>query len=146
MRRKILIGVLILFLICGFFIARTIFAAQKSIKDLKLVTAALENQDLDSAKNALKATKKDFETTRSSLFVFTPLRFLPVLGWYVSDAQNGLDAAISGVDAGNTFAEALTPYADILGLKGKGTFLGGTAQERLAKGIEALSKVTPQLD
>ncbi len=146
MRRKILLAVLILFLVCGFFVARSVFAAQKAVKDIKQITVALENQDLDSVKNSINAAKKNLEITRNSLYVFTPLRFLPILGWYVTDAQNGLNTAISGLDAGSTFAEALTPYADILGLKGKNTFLGGTAQERLAKAIEALSKVTPQLE
>lgn len=146
MRRKIVIAILILLAVFGFFTISSLLSAQRAVKDIKQVVTALENQDLDAAKNALKATKKDLEITRGSLVIFTPLRFIPVLGWYIADAQHGLDSAISGIEAGNTFAEALTPYADILGLKGKSTFTGGTAQERLAKAIEALSKVTPQLD
>ncbi|MBI3341563.1 DUF4012 domain-containing protein [Candidatus Curtissbacteria bacterium] len=146
MRKKVLIIVLIIVAVLGFFALSSALAAKRVVADLKQVTTSLENQDLDNAKNSLKSTKKDLEITKGSLLPFTPLKFIPVLGWYVTDAQNGLDSAIAGIDAGSTFADALTPYADILGLKGKSTFLGGTAQERLAKGIEALSKVTPQLD
>lgn len=146
MRKRLLLIFIILIVVSGVFAAITGFFAQKGIKNLKLASAAAKNQDLDGAKKALLAAKGDFQAARTSFLIFTPVRFIPVIGWYVSDVKNGLDVAVSALDAGRKFADAVTPYADILGLKGDGTFLGGTAQERLANAVGALSKITPQID
>lgn len=146
MKKKIAFIILIIVVVLGFFALLTALSVQKGIKNLKLASATVKNQDLDGAKNTLVVAKKDFQAAKTTFLVFTPIRFIPIVGWYVADAQNGLNAAVSGLDAGLKFADAITPYADILGLKGDGTFLGGTAQERLAKAVEALSKITPEID
>ncbi|MEX2028294.1 MAG: DUF4012 domain-containing protein, partial [Candidatus Curtissbacteria bacterium] len=146
MRRRItLLIIVILFIYIGF-AAVSALSVKKAVGTLNKAADAVKAQDLDSAKLQLKNAKGDFQTTQKIMFVFTPLRIIPLLGWYVGDAQRGVAAAISGLDAASTTAEAITPYADVLGLKGEGTFLGGTAQERLAKAIEALSKIGPDLD
>lgn len=130
----------------GFFSFLSFISLKKAITSTQKVADAAKLQDLDAIKAHIKDAKKDFNSTKRWLFFLTPLRAIPVAGWYVADAQRGVDATIHGLDAAQTLADAVTPYADVLGLKGKGTFLGGTAQERLASVIDTLSKVTPQLD
>lgn len=103
-------------------------------------------QDLNATQAYLKDTKRDLESTKKALVVFTPIRIIPLLGWYVADAQRGVNAAIEGVSAAIILTDAMTPYADVLGFNGQGNFLGGTAQERLAKAVETLSVVSPQID
>ncbi len=146
MRRKIALVILIVLVILGFFTVRAVLSAKGAIATAQKAAGAAKIQDLDATKAYLADSKKQFGETQKDLLVFTPLRIIPLIGWYVADAQRGVNAAIYGLDGGIKFVDAVTPYADVLGLKGKGTFLGGTAQERLAKAIETLSKVAPQID
>src|SRR3990167_5308633 len=146
LKRKIIVFILILIIFFGFFSFFSFISLKKAITSTQKVAGAAKLQDLDATKAYIKDAKKDFNSTKRWLFFLTPLRAIPVAGWYVADAQRGVDAAIYGLNAAQTLTDAITPYADVLGLKGKGTFLGGTAQERLAKAIETLSKVTPQID
>lgn len=146
MKRRLRTIVAALILILGFFAVFAGFSIKNGAKELNLAANSFENQDLDGTKKHLVSAKGNFTLAQKSLVIFTPFKFVPILGWYVADAQNGVQAIVSGVEAGQKFADALTPYADILGLKGNGNFLGGTAQERLAKVVEALAKVTPEMD
>lgn len=146
MKRKIFLIILVLLLIFGFFAVSALLSAKKATASTQKAATAIKMQDLDGAKKSLIEAQKQFENTKKSLIAFTPLRVVPLIGWYVADAQRGVNAAIWGLKGASTLAEAVTPYADVLGLKGQGTFLGGTAQERIAKALETLSKVTPQLD
>ncbi len=140
---KIIISLVVIF---GVFALITAFSLNQAIKSTKKVSQAFKVQDLDAAKKSIKEAKSNFQRTNTTLLLFTPIRFIPIVGWYVADAQRGVSAAVSGLNAADTLAEAITPYADVLGLKGQGTFLGGTAQERIASVIQTLSKVSPQLD
>src|SRR3989344_6613152 len=144
-RRIVLIFVLIL-VFYSIFGTLAFLSIKKALKETTLAVNTAKLQDLDGTKAHLKDAQNSFKSSKKFLLVFTPLRVIPVLGWYVADVQRGVEAAQDGLAAAKIFAEAITPYADVLGLKGKGTFLGGTAQERLAEAIGALSKVTPQID
>ncbi|HSX18882.1 MAG TPA: DUF4012 domain-containing protein [Candidatus Saccharimonadales bacterium] len=141
-RRIILIVVLVLALL----VARTALSLKSAYTATKKISTSVKAQDLNATKASIKDAKKHFQSTKTTLIVFTPLRIVPVLGWYVADAQRGLNAAIDGMDAASTFVDAITPYADVLGFGGNGNFLGGTAQERLAKAVETLAIVTPQME
>ena len=44
-------------------------------------------------------TKKQLENSQKFLKVLTPLRIIPLAGWYIADAQRGISAAVSGVSA-----------------------------------------------
>src|SRR4030066_63566 len=146
MKRRITFTILVIFTLFTFFGLISAFSLKKAYSSSQKAVGATKLQDLDATKAYLKDAKRDFKASKTSLIIFTPLRIIPLVGWYVADLQRGVDTAIYGLEAASVFAEAVTPYADVLGLSGEGTFLGGTAQERLAKAIETLSKVTPQLD
>lgn len=146
MKRRLKFIILIIVVMLGLLVAPAGLAAKKAIDSSKKAVGAFQLQDLAATKAYLKDAKHDFQTTKTALLVFTPLRFIPLVGWYVADAQRGVNAAIEGLEAAGVFAEAVTPYADVLGLSGEGSFLGGTAAERLAKAVETLAIVTPQID
>lgn len=146
MKKRIISVVIIILIVLGTFGILTAFSARKAITDAKKAVGAIKLQDLDATKAYLKDTQKDIKRTKRYFFAFTPIRIIPFFGWYIADVQRGLNAASYSIDAAIAFTDAVTPYADVLGLKGQGTFLGGTAQERLAKAIETLSKVAPQID
>ena len=146
MKRRLTSLLLLLVVVYGVLTVVAGISLRQAVKSTAKVAEAEKAQDLDGIKKSIGNAKGDFSRTKVILIAFTPLRVIPVLGWYVADAQRGASAAVAGLSATQTLAEAVTPYADVLGLKGKGTFLGGTAQERLSSVVETLSKVTPQLD
>lgn len=146
MKKKLTSIILLLAVVYGFFIVVTTVSALSAITSAKKIAASFTAQDLDRAKESITKAKSDFQRTKTIIIVFTPIRPIPIIGWYVADAQRAVSAAISALNAAETIANAITPYADVLGLKGQGTFLGGTAQERLASVVDTMSKVTPQLD
>src|SRR3990167_6926713 len=146
MKRRITLTILIIFAVFAVIGLISALSLKKAYTSSQKAIGAIKLQDLDASKAYLKDARRDFKAVKTSLIVLTPVRVIPLIGWYVADVQRGVDTAIYGLEAASVFAEAVTPYADVLGLSGEGTFLGGTAQERLAKAIETLSKVTPQLD
>jgi len=73
-------------------------------------------------------------------------KFVPIASTYYNDGQNGLKAARSGMEAAKLSINSITPYADVLGFAGEGTFTGGTAENRLKLIIETLTKVMPEFD
>ena len=72
--------------------------------------------------------------------------WVPVVGNYYRDGQHALTAAEAGVNAGLKTIQAVTPYADVLGFSGEGSFTGGTAENRVKLILQTLEKVTPELD
>ena len=119
---------------------------KKAISDLHKLAASAKTQDLTAVKSGVRAARADFGSAQKALIVFTPFRIIPLFGWYIADLERGISAAISGLNAAENTVDAIIPYADVLGLKGGGNFLGGTAQERLNLAVETLAKITPQLD
>ncbi len=97
------------------------------------------DQDLRLLKTELEATQADYN--KLSLY-----KFVPFAGAYYQDGVHGLNAAAAGLNAGLKTIETITPYADVLGFSGEGTFTGGTAEDRLKVVLDTLDKVTPQLD
>jgi len=71
--------------------------------------------------------------------------FIPFIGNYERDGQHMVNASIAGVEAAQITVDTLIPYADLLGLKGKSTFVAGSADERIKTAVETLDKVTPKL-
>ena len=146
MRKRITFIVLILIIFYAIFGILTALSAKAALATGKKAVGAAKLQDLDATSAYIRDAKRDFKNTKRLLVAFTPLRIIPFLGWYVADVQRGVNAAVYSLDAATTFTQAIAPYADVLGFRGQGTFLGGTAQERLAKVIETLSLVTGQVD
>lgn len=71
---------------------------------------------------------------------------IPVARTYYLDGTHGLAAADAGLAAAKKSIDAVTPYADVLGFAGEGTFQGGTTEDRLNIILQTLQKITPELD
>jgi len=74
------------------------------------------------------------------------LKFVPVASWYYSDADHLMNAGTHGLNAATILVDAIKPYADVLGLKGQGSFVGGTAQQRIETAVKTIGKITPKID
>ncbi len=127
-----------------FFIAQAAFNTYQALNQLKTTKTNLQqafvSQDLDAIEQSLTLTRQAIQNTQTAFAFFLPFQKLPVVGAYITDAHNLLTGAIKLTDSGLILIRSLQPHADLLGLKGKGTFKGGTIQERLVIFAETLEK------
>jgi hypothetical protein len=107
---------------------------------------AIKNQDLVLADEKLKQTKDSFVAAREKFSRLSWAKLIPGLKIYIEDGSHAFTAGENGLEAGLILIESVTPYADVLGFKGEGSFSGGTTEDRIAKIIETLEKVTPKID
>lgn len=112
--------------------------AQAAYDGLKGQNLAIAKAELDAAKTSL-----DEATTQYQSITF--LRFTP-LAWHYRDGERVFAAAVAGVEAGQIVVGAIEPYADVIGFTGQGSFVGGTAEDRIVKIIETVDKINPSLD
>ena len=108
--------------------------------------AKLKEQDIAAAREELAKTQTQVGILESKLQGLAFLKFVPLASGYFNDADHLIKAGSYSIDAGIVTADALIPYVDVLGLKGKGTFTGGTAQDRIRTAVKTMGKVVPQID
>ncbi len=123
--------------------------ALSSVKEIKIaakeVYEAAKNQNIQLTEEKLKNTRNKLKTAKTKVSVLGWTSFLPVVGEYYKDANHLINAGFYGLDSADIIVASIKPYADLLGLKGEGTFTGGTAEERIRKAVETMDKVTPNL-
>jgi hypothetical protein len=107
---------------------------------------ALKTQDLFLANQELQGLKTQVDRTSQKIDLFRWFGFIPFIGEYWKDADRIMNAAEAGVQATEIMVKTIEPYADVIGFSGQGSFMGGTAEDRIVKIVETLDKVTPELD
>lgn len=137
--------VLILVFILVIPLQRVIVSAKQTEAQLKIFEAAVKSQNIDAADQSLQTSQTDLSDTQQKLNALSYLQFVPIASWYYSDAQHGMKAGEYGLDTAQVVITDLKPYADLLGLQGKGTFSGGTAAQRIATAVLTLGKITPDI-
>ncbi len=140
--------VLILFSLFGVIIPtiKVIADAKKTASVGKLALSALKTENIAVGSDNLRDTKNDLAQVQKDLQGMGYLRFIPPLNFYYNDAVHLANAGSYGLTAAQIAVDAIKPYADVLGLKGAGSFTGGTAQQRIQTAVTTMSKVTPQID
>ena len=118
----------------------------KTYREAKLIKTAMAQQDIALASEEIAKTQKLLKETQSNFHLLLPLKFVPIVSWYYNDADHMMNAAAHGLESGAIITESLKPYADILGLKGGGTFVGGSTEERIKTAVLTMGKITPQID
>ncbi len=116
------------------------------VSSAKEVSAAIKNQDLDKTKSALGQTRNNLTILRNQYKSVLPLRSIPFLGSYIADGDHIIAAGFAGLDAADKAVEALEPNADLLGLKGKSTFVSGTADDRIQTAVKTMSALVPKIN
>lgn len=143
------LGIFILLLIISVLIAVLSMPLVSQLREtysLGLETSqAAKDQDLIRVEEKIKETKESLGQARAKYKRLAWTGFIPGLGIYYKDGKHAFQAAEAGVEAAQTLIEALTPYADVLGFKGKGSFTGGTAEDRISKIVQTLEEITPQI-
>lgn len=148
--RKAGIGLLVFFVILVVLIIIpgiiTLISAKKTYAQVKVTIAALKKQDIEATDKELKKTREALEDTQSKLRLLFVLKFIPGPNIYYNDATHLVKAGFYGLDGADIFISSIKPYADVLGLKGQGSFVGGTAQQRIETAVKTFGKVTPKID
>ncbi len=137
---------IILAVIIGLPLYKTYNDSQKAYQLALKIKDAAKSQDIKKTSEAITAAKNQVKVVRKDLEALSWTKYVPVMGSYTSDLFHAAAAGQYGLEAGEIVANAIEPYADILGLKGQGTFSGGTAEDRITKAVETLDKITPQID
>jgi len=140
--------VLVLFSVFGIYLPAT--KVYKSVKttyaDAQSVAWAIKQQNVSLASDQLVKTQTDLTQTQSDLHAMGYLRFIPIANWYYNDADHLVSAGFHGLNAATLLVDSIKPYADLLGLKGQGSFVGGTAQQRIETAVKTIGKITPKID
>lgn len=125
---------------------KTYSSAQKTYQQARLAWEAIKKQNITLADEELKKTKIALEDTQNNLKGLSYLQFIPIVAWYYNDADHLLKAASPTLQASSVVLDAIKPYADILGLKGQGSFVMGSAEQRVQTAILTMGKITPRID
>lgn len=120
--------------------------AQDTMRVGRELGAAVKTQDLAAAKEKLAATRTSLTALQNEYKKILPMKFIPVLGAYISDGDHAIKAGFAGLDAGDSAILALEPNADLLGLKGKGTFVSGTADDRIQTAVKTMNALVPSIN
>lgn len=120
--------------------------AMKTKAQASVAFAKLKEQDIANARDELAKTQTEVKNLEKELQGIAFLKFVPLAGGYFNDVDHLVKASSYGINAGIIGADALIPYVDVLGLKGKGTFTGGTAQDRIRTAVQTMGKVVPKID
>ena len=148
--RKIFLVIVVVIILLGIGIGipaiPVIANARKTYNDAKMALDDMKKQNVAKAAEDLKQTRQDLTATQKAYGILTIYEVIPLLGGYISDGDHLIKAAFHGLDAADTVVSAISPYADVLGLKGQGSFVGGTAQQRVETAVKTMGKVTPKID
>ncbi|MEK7588138.1 MAG: DUF4012 domain-containing protein [Patescibacteria group bacterium] len=136
----VLIGVMLLPL------RGVIAKAQDVMRVGKEVGDAIKNQDLEKSKITLAATREQLVLLDKEYAKIAPLKMIPFFGSYVADGEHAIKAGFAGLDAAGKAIEALEPNADLLGLKGKSSFVSGTADDRIQTAVKTMNALTPKVN
>jgi hypothetical protein len=140
--------VLVLFSVFGIYLPATkVYKSAKVVyADAQAASWAIKQQNVTLASDQLVKIKTDLTQTQNDLHAMGYLKFVPIATWYYSDADHLLNAGFHGLSAATLLVDSIKPYADLLGLKGQGSFSGGTAQQRIETAVKAMGKITPNID
>lgn len=143
----VLIGILILFVALIIFpLQRVYSSALKTQAQGKKAWEAIKKQNVEVASVEILKTKEDLVYTQKELNSIGFLKFIPPFNLYYNDADHLLKAGFNGLTAVSVLIDSVKPYADVLGLKGKGSFVMGSAEDRIKTAVLTMGKITPKID
>ncbi|GDX61865.1 hypothetical protein LBMAG33_1750 [Candidatus Levyibacteriota bacterium] len=151
---KVSVNILILIILLGLLSLTTVLmpaqqvyrSAMKTKSQAIIAVNALKKQNIELGSTELDKTKKDLTQTQKDLYKMSYLQYVPFINGYYNDANHLIKAAFNGLNAGIILIESIKPYADVLGLKGQGSFVLGSAEQRIQLAVRTMGKITPRID
>ncbi len=137
---------LVLLLVVALLPLRGVIAAARDVVQTGKATAeAVKKQDLVGTKTLLVETRKKAITLKNEFNKVLYLKPVPVLGLYIGDGEHAVIALFAGLDAIDKAVEALEPNADLLGFKGKSSFVQGSADDRIQTAVKTMTVLLPKV-
>lgn len=148
---KVALGILvilILFLVFGIYlpVTKVYKSAKFTYADTQAAVWAMKNQNVSLTSDQLVKIKTDLTQTQKDLHAMVYLKFIPIASWYYNDVDHLVNAGFHGLNAATILVDSIKPYVDVLGLKGQGNFVSGTAQQRIETAVKTIGKITPRID
>lgn len=112
----------------------------------RAVSASFKNNDIDELEKNLAELEGKYAAFQKSARRVYFLRFVPVLGGYILDFKNGVEAGDHLIQAAKLAVDAIAPYADLIGFKKGTTFVEKSADERIQTAVLTLDKVLVKVD
>ena len=141
------VGILLLLFVYSAFRTFAIYKeAQKVYKQSKAVSDAAKKQNVVLVKDELVKTQEETKKLKKEMGSLAFTKFIPIIGGYYSDGEHLVNAASYGINAAIVTTDSIIPYADVLGLKGDKSFVGGSAEDRIRLAVKTLGKVVPKID
>ncbi len=137
--------IIILIFAVGIPVKNLVASAKVTKASLTAFYAAIKSQNIDVADTQLQQSKLAMADTAKKLDAMGYLQFVPIANMYYSDAQHAMKAGSASLNTAQVVINDLKPYADLLGLKGKGSFVGGSAASRISTAVLTLGKITPDI-
>lgn len=145
----LIVGIIALFAAVAamfFPIQQTYVSATTTYGQAKKTYDAIKRQNISETEAELEKTKQELFRTQKNLHVLSFLRFVPFINGYYNDADHLVNAASHTLNIATILVDSLKPYTDVLGLKGEGSFVGGSAQQRIQTVVLTMGKITPRID
>lgn len=142
------VGVVLLTAVFAIFLParKTYASALATYRQAVLFQNALKKQNIELASQELERTKTSLAQTQKDLHAMAYLKFVPIAAWYYNDADHLTKASGEGLNTATIVIDSLKPYADVLGLKGEGSFVMGSAEDRIKTAVMTMGKITPRID
>lgn len=115
-------------------------------KSVPTIQQAINDKDLNQAKEALTTLDKQIKSIETSYKKFSYSKNLPFVGNYYKDGQELLIIAKEGIETGDILIKAIEPYKDFLGVKGSSTSNEKTTEDRITFLTESIEGLIPYLD
>lgn len=127
--------------------AQQLYAQSQQLQQTgrELVVAA-RDQDIALAKQKLGEVRGRLTDMQNTYKQLLWLKSVPVVKSYIEDGEHIFNAGVAGLDAGDKAILAIEPNADLLGLKGGGNFVAGSADERIQLAVKTMQALTPQIN
>lgn len=137
-------------LFVGFFFiyvpASKAYAQARVVSDhFRVLAAHAKDQNIVGIQDELPKTQEALDELKKDASGLVWTKFIPYFGNYYRDFEHGTNAGTAGLAAADKLVKIVTPYADLLGLKGKNSFTGST-QDRIARMVDTMDQIIPQLD
>lgn len=149
--KYIIITAVVLFLISIFVIPTLLFVnkAKKAYTNLAPIINSTEFSDIEKIKSDFNIAKSSIAELKSSYNLISWMKFVPVVGTYVSDLGHGLTAGTKVFEAGETAFVTLDPLLSELGFKKDDTEAvtsDKSAQERIDFVVNSIPEILPKAD
>ncbi len=143
----IFVLIIIVLIFAIYFPAKNVYSlAMAATQNGRLSYEYLKKQDIEKTSVEIKNTTDKLNKTKVAYKKLLWAKFIPFFGGYVADGERMLNASIYSSEASQIAVDSIKPYADVLGLKGQGSFVMGSAEERIQKAVKTLEKVIPNMD